>query len=165
MSALLCNCNSRLHLFITYAQSPARLVICAAVAEVTSRVFGVIQRECVHPFPRTCEALIPVVQRAVLKVTQGFVCADSEGGARHSQRVTVQQRREVVHGAQYPAKQVIEHGEEPEDQRGHADPSEVKRREDLHVESLVALVRRVIVAEESLTPHRLRTLSQSSGCE
>lgn len=133
--------------------------------EVTLRVFGVIQRETVDPFLCAGKTLIPFVQRPVLKVTQGFVCADSEGGTSHGQGVTVQQRCEVVHGAQYPAEQVIEHGQEPEEQQGNADPSEVKCGEEHHVEILVALIGRVIIAEESFTSHSLRALPQGSGCK
>lgn len=139
--------------------------MCVAVVKVTLQVFGVIQRERVNPFLCKHFTLIPVVQRSVLKVTQGFVSADSEGGTRHGQGVTVQQRREVVHGTQHPSEQVIEHGQEPEEQCGNANPSEVECGEKKHVEVLVALVGRVIVAEESFTSHCLRTLSQGSGCK
>lgn len=114
--------------------------MCVAVVEVTLRVFGVIEREFVNPFLRACFTLIPVVQRTVLKVTQGFICADSEGGAGHSQGVTVQQWGEFVHGAQYPAEQVIDHGQEPEEHCGNANPSKVECGEEQHVELLVALV-------------------------
>lgn len=96
-------------------------------------------------------------------MTQGFVCADGEGGTSHRQGVTVQQGREVVHGAQNPAEQVIDHGQEPEEQRGNADPSEVKCGEEHHVEILIAFVRRVIVAEESFASHSLRALPQGSA--
>lgn len=114
--------------------------MCVAVVEVTLRVFGVIQRECVNPSLCAGLALVPVVQRAVLKVTQGFVCVDSEGRTSHGQGVTVQQRRVVVQGAQYPTEHVIKHCKEPEHQGGHADPPEVKCGEEQHVKILVALV-------------------------
>lgn len=87
-----------------------------AVVEVTLGVFRAIQMECVNPFLRAGLTFIPVVQRAVLEVAQGFVCTDSEGGTSHGQGVTVQQRRVVEQGAHYPAKQVIKHGQEPDHQ-------------------------------------------------
>lgn len=109
--------------------------------EVTLRVFGVLLRERVDPFLRALSTLVPVVQRAVLEVTQRFIRAHREGGASHRQRVTVQQRRVVVEGAQHPAEHVVHHGHEPEHHEGHADPSEVERGEEEHVEIFVALVR------------------------
>lgn len=137
----------------------------ACSIELMLRDFGDNQREFVHPFLCACFTLIPVIQRTVLKVTQGFVCADSEGGTGHSQGVTVQQRREFVHGAQNPAEDVVQHGQEPEEQRGNANPLEVECGEEHHVEVLVAFVRGVVVAEESFTPHCVWTLSQGSSCE
>lgn len=146
--------------------SPSCVVASSACSiELLLRVFGVNQRESVHPFLCACFTLIPVIQRTVLKVMQGFVCADSEGGTGHSQGVTVQQRREFVHGAQNPAEDVIQHGQEPEEQRRNAYPSEVECREEHHVEVFVAFVRGVVVAEESFPPHYLRTLSQGSSCK
>ncbi len=52
--------NSRLHL---YMWSPAcqQLVMPVAEVEVTLRVFGVVQRECVNPFLCAGKTLIPVV--------------------------------------------------------------------------------------------------------
>lgn len=87
-----------------------------AAVEVTLGVFGVIQRECVDPFLCEGSTLIPVVQRAVLEVTHGFVCADSEGGTGNGQGVTIQQRRVIVHRAQYPTEQIINHSQEPDQQ-------------------------------------------------
>lgn len=77
--------------------------------------FEIIPRECVNPFLCAGFTLIPVVQRPVLKVTQGFVCADSEGGRGHGQGEAVQQWCVVVYGGQYPPEQVIKHGQEPEE--------------------------------------------------
>lgn len=111
-----------------------------AVVEVTLRVFGLGHGEGLDPRLCAGSTLIPVVQRPVLEVALGFVCAHREGRARHGQGVTVQQRRVVVHGAQYPTEQVVDHGHEPDHQEGHADPSEVERGQKQHVEVLVALV-------------------------
>lgn len=61
-----------------------QLLVRVAVDEVTLRVFGVIQRECIDPCLCAGLTLFPVVQRPVLKVTLGFVCADGEGGTSHS---------------------------------------------------------------------------------
>lgn len=97
-----------------------------AVVEVALGVFGLGLGESFDPLLCANSTLIPVVQRAILEVALGFVCANREGRASHGQRVAVQQRCVVIHGAQYPAEQVVDHGHEPDHQEGHADPPEVK---------------------------------------
>lgn len=170
MLAFLCRCvrtgNSFIRVDICCPSCAAASGVSRGTGrKVTLRVLRVIQRERVDPPLRARFTLIPVVERTVLKVALGFVRADCEGGARHGQRVTVQQWREVVHGAQYPADGVVGQGQEPEEQRGDANPPEAETGEEQHVEVLVALVGRVVVAEEGLAAHCLRTLSQRSGCQ
>lgn len=129
-----------------------------------SEVFVFTLSERVDPFLRAFLALVPAVQRAVLEVTQGFVRAHREGGAHGGVGVAVQQRREGVDGAQYPAQDVVDNGEEPQDQLGNAKPPEVEGGQELHVEVVVALVRRFVVAVEGFAAQRLRALPQSPGC-
>lgn len=136
-----------------------------ALAEFTSGVFMGVQRERVDPFLRASLTLAPVVQRAVLEVTQGFVRAHREGGAGHSEGVTVQQRRVVVDGAHRPAEQVVEEGQKPQHQTGYPHRPEVEGGEKLHVEILVALVGRVVITEISLASDCLRPLPQGSRCQ
>lgn len=128
-------------------------------------VFGLRLGESFDPLLCASLTLIPVVQRAILEVALGFVCADREGRTGHGQGVAVQQRCVVVYGAQYPAEQVVDHGHEPDHQEGHADPPEVKRGQKQHVEVLVALVGRVIVAEVRLPSDRLWAFAQRSCCK
>lgn len=121
--------------------------------------------ERVNPFLRARFALVPAVQRAVLEVTEGFVRAHREGGAHGGVGVAVQQRREGVDGAQYPAQDVVDYGQEPQDQQGNVKPPEVEGGEELQVEFFVAFVRRVVVAVEGFASQCVRALPQSPGCQ
>lgn len=103
--------------------SSVTAVVCVHIAasdvaadEVILGVFKVILGKRLNPFLCASSTLIPVVKRMVLEVTQGFVCFHCEGRTRHSQGVTVQQRRVVIHGAQDPAENVIKNSQEPEHQ-------------------------------------------------
>lgn len=61
--------------------------------------------------------------------------------------------------------EIVEACDEPQEPDWHAKLAEVERRQELHVELLVALVRRVIVAEVHFPSQRLRVLTQSTGCQ
>lgn len=98
-------------------------------------------------------------------MTRGFVRTHREGGAHGGVGVTVEQRREGVDGAQYPAEDVIDDGQQTQDEQGDVNLSEVEGGEELHVELFVTFVRRVVVAVESFAAQRVRALSQSSGCQ
>lgn len=63
--------------------------------------------ESVDPALRTRQALLPAVERLVLKVPKSLVCADGEGCAGHSQCVFVEQWCVVVDGLQDPADHVV----------------------------------------------------------
>lgn len=130
-----------------------------------SETFVLPLSEGPDPRQRAGLALVPAVQGAVLEVALGFVRAHREGGADGGVGVAVEQRREGVDGAQDPAEDVVEDGQQPQDQHGDADPVEVEGGEELHVELFVAFVGRVVVAVEGLAPQRVRALPQSSGCQ
>lgn len=130
-----------------------------------SKTFDLTLSEGLDPLLRAGLALLPAVQRAVLEVAQGFVRAHREGGADGGVGVAVEQRREGVDGTQDPAEDVVDDGQQPQDEHGDADPPEVEGGEELHVERLVAFVRRVVVAVEGLAAQRVRAISQSSGCQ
>lgn len=83
-----------------------------------SKAFGFLLSERVDPFLRARFALLPAVERAVQEVTRGLVRAHREGGADGGVGVAVEQRREGVDGAQYPAQDVVDDGQQPQEEQG-----------------------------------------------